>query len=453
MKELEKAMKSLAKGHKAASDHSSTRSSGGWGDSPKGSRKGHFDDNGREEAESDFDYVPSARQLADKAKELETKLAQKEREVERLKNEVESLHKKEMESIMKAAAVSAPKKVNTATTQTIKEEEKVYPTMKTSESVVDYLEKFLEHYKHPNVLGVLDELKKMKSVGEEKTKEASALTRENRVLQKKFGDIKKSVEEAEKKLKEGGGGGGVKTPRAVVDKGSAKAVTELQIQLKDALGGKDALQRSLDTTSELLASTTSELQKVKGDLMAEKMKSIGLKSLIDTKEKQLESVKSALSEQKEALESLIEDQGEKDGEEKMKYMQMMGELNKKLEEVAKREAELGEREVRQEERAAGTASGRKSKQQEERAAGRASGRKSEQQEERSSANLILFAFCFTHRRCCLTSGSRKLGFSGRTLRGGRRAWMRGQKVSKRGRRGCRRGRGGCKRRPRRWRRL
>eukprot|EP00520_Triparma_pacifica_P020288 CAMPEP_0118643752 /NCGR_PEP_ID=MMETSP0785-20121206/6560_1 /TAXON_ID=91992 /ORGANISM="Bolidomonas pacifica, Strain CCMP 1866" /LENGTH=1015 /DNA_ID=CAMNT_0006535439 /DNA_START=1240 /DNA_END=4283 /DNA_ORIENTATION=- len=79
--------------------------------------------------------------------------------------------------------------------------------------------------------------------------------------------------------------------------------------------------------------------------MAEKMKSLGLKSLIDTKDKQLESVKSALSEQKEALDSLIADQGDKEGEEKMKYMKMMGELNKKMEEIGKREAELGEREV------------------------------------------------------------------------------------------------------------
>jgi len=332
----------------------SAKSNSGWGDSPKNSSHksnreggGGAQDDGKD-SESEFDYVPSARQFADKIEKLEKSLAQKDRQIKSLENEVETLHKKEMEIIMKQAAASAPKKVTTATTQTVTEENKVYPMMRSNEHVIDYLEKFLEHYKHPNVLSVLEELKKMRAVGDDKTKEASSLMRENRILQKKFGDATKSLEDAERKLKEGkggGGGGGSGSKGGGANGVSGAKLKGLEFELKDALAGKDALQKSLDMTSELLASTTTEMQGIKGDLMAERMKTMSLKSLMETKQKQLYSVKSALSEQKEALDSLIEDQGEKEGEEKMKYMQMMGELNKKLEEMNKREATLGEREV------------------------------------------------------------------------------------------------------------
>ena len=85
---------------------------------------------------------------------------------------------------------------------------------------------------------------------------------------------------------------------------------------------------------------------MKADLSSEKMKSAGLAVLIKTKEKQLAGAQSSLKDQKEALEGLLEDTEAGELEEKAKYIALMKELEGKVQEVNKRQADLSEKEVR-----------------------------------------------------------------------------------------------------------
>ena len=173
-------------------------------------------------------------------------------------------------------------------------------------------------HNHPDPSSVMTFFKDIKSSEAASKKEISELTRKNRVMEKKLEDAVKTAQKNKKILQ-----AAAEAPSAssVPDEDTLKKMKQLEIKLKDAESSNAALKQSLDSTAAILSSTTDELSAKKSDLASEKMKASGLAVLIKTKEKQLESSKSALKGQKEALDELLADTSATESEEKVRMAQ------------------------------------------------------------------------------------------------------------------------------------
>ncbi|GMH87253.1 hypothetical protein TL16_g10796 [Triparma laevis f. inornata] len=289
-------------------------------------------------------FAPHLASLASqKIRDLEAQLADKTKEVTSLKLDLDHHEIQEIQRKKTIVAQAKTKKTSKAsTTQTDAEEEATqYPNIKPTEDPFIYLENYLTHHSHPSPNNVLEPFRDLKKKREKGEKENGDLMRSVRVLEKKLEDAIKTVEKNKKTAAAAAATPTVTGP----DEESLKKLKQLEMKLKDSESKNEALKLTLDSTASILSSTTDKLTASGQELASEKMKAAGIAVLIKTKEKQLHSVKTSLKDQKEALDDLLKETGNSDVEEKKKYIELMKELDAKLETLNKQQAEVSEQKM------------------------------------------------------------------------------------------------------------
>jgi chromosome segregation ATPase len=170
-------------------------------------------------------------------------------------------------------------------------------------------------------------------------KELTALQQQHTVVVKQLAEAQSTISSLQT---------GLTNAATSSDADASSKIRQLEQKLVEADNSNTSLQSSLSSTTSTLASTTADLTDTKSALAAEQLKTQSLTSLLEDKQKQLVASQNSLSEQKAALNSLIEETSGAEMDqsaEKTKYLQLMAELNAKLAAVVEREAALGEKDI------------------------------------------------------------------------------------------------------------